>query len=573
MESRSHSFNEVGTLAAEASSNPVGAGPLYFSDHQSASCETFSAFQPDASAVIPHPSNNLGTITVPSTANQNGWATPESWESHRYLIEQLYQIKGESLPKVMRIMDSEYGFRATLVLNNQSFLRALLIFARKKMYKSRIKQWGLGKNIRESEARAIIRKNKQRADQGKRSEIRVRNQLQNLAHVFRYLQRKGISIEDIYAQQTAPPTPEAVKLFTPISSPILTPQVLASPERMFHCIQDYVKGSFESGTWIKTDPTYQCSSVKDKGNNSLSDIKGVYEDCSLAFSEHSKGLFDRAAQQLDVATARVKNIFIAEHPSSPQMLFNLIDYLSRRQKDWLLTAMFSSFSKQGKEILGSEHPLTGICEWLESIPESNFDDVMVRCMECMTDGFKSSLGPLHCSTLISRVNLISRETDDRNARIQKMQKLLDECRKTMRPDDVRILQIHKDIACQYYYMGHYYEAQTFLAKNIVWLELGSETVYNISCDLGMAAKCLYALGEVDSGIATLHQAIEVEMLTFDPQNSTARKWLFLLRDWYVEQGRWDYAAQVQQRTEELRPSIIQNDSTQSGRWSMKRIES
>ena len=89
----------------------------------------------------------------------------------------------------------------------------------------------------------------------------------------------------------------------------------------------------------------------------------------------------------------------------------------------------------------------------------------------------------------------------------------------------------------------------------------------------MAAECLYALGEVDLRIATLHQAIELEMLTFDPQNSTARKWLFLLRDWYVEQGRWDYAAQVQQRTEELRPSIIQNDSTQSGRWSMKRIES
>ena len=437
------------------------------------------------------------------------------------------------------------------------------------MYKDHIKQWGLDKKNKESEMRAIIRKQKQRADLGKGSVIRVRGQHRDFAKIVLYWHRKGVSIEDIIAQQTASSTPEAIEFSTPIPSPILTPQVLAIPERMFHCIRDYLKGSFESGTWIKTDPTYQCSSVKDQGN-SLNDIIGVYEDCSLAFSELSKGLFDRATQQLDVATARIKNIFTAEHPSSLQMLFNLIDCRSDREKDVLVTFTYRSFFTQGKKILGSEHPLTRICEWLDSVHGSDFDDIMIRCIESMTDEFESSVGPMHSSTLISRLKLITRETYERNAPIQKMQKLLDECGKTMRPDDVRILQIRKRIAYEYYDMGYYSKAKTFLEKNIVWFAEGSSTsamLYEVDSDLSMVAECQYALGEVDSGIATLHQAIDLRSMS-DPQDSTARTWLFLLEDWYVEQGLWDSAAQVQQGTKELRPPIIQNDPTQSGRWSI-----
>ena len=140
------------------------------------------------------------------------------------------------------------------------------------MYKKRIKQWGLDKKNKEPEMRAIVRKRKQRADQGKGSTIRVRGQVLDFEKVVRYFHRKGVSIEDIIAQQTASSTPKAVEFSTPVPSPIRTPQVLAVPERIMHCIQDYLKGSFESGTWIKTDPTHQCFSVKDKSNCS-SDIK------------------------------------------------------------------------------------------------------------------------------------------------------------------------------------------------------------------------------------------------------------------------------------------------------------
>ena len=105
-----------------------------------------------------------------------------------------------------------------------------------KVYKTHIKEWGLDKKNKEPEIRAIIRKNKQRADQGKRSNFRVRGRDIPLAEVVRYSKRKGVSYDEIIARKTASPTPETVEVFTPVPSPVATPQDLAIPESLFGTI-------------------------------------------------------------------------------------------------------------------------------------------------------------------------------------------------------------------------------------------------------------------------------------------------------------------------------------------------
>ena len=116
------------------------------------------------------------------------------------------------------------------------------------MYKTRIKQWALDKKSKENEMRAIVRKSKQRTDLGKRTTFRIRGRPVGFEKIASYWERKGMSIDDVIAERTASVTPEAVDYFTPLPSPIMTPELLATPERVLISIQDYFRGSFDSRT-------------------------------------------------------------------------------------------------------------------------------------------------------------------------------------------------------------------------------------------------------------------------------------------------------------------------------------
>ena len=138
--------------------------------------------------------------------------------------------------------------------------------------------------------RAIVRKKKQRADLGRGSIICVRGQNLDYAEVVRYWDRKGVAVDDVIARWTSSPTPEAVEFSTPVPLPIQTPQVLAIPEQMFRCIRNYVQGSFESGSWVKTDASSRCYSIKD-GGASFRDLEALRDQCYFACSLFSKNLF------------------------------------------------------------------------------------------------------------------------------------------------------------------------------------------------------------------------------------------------------------------------------------------
>ncbi|CAD6593216.1 MAG: hypothetical protein ASARMPREDX12_006943 [Alectoria sarmentosa] len=282
---------------------------------------------------------------VTHVTKPNGWAAKPNWARHEALIKQLYLYEKKSLGEVMRIMESQHGFRATV-----------------KMYKTHIKQWGLDKKNKEFEMRGIVRKNKQRADEGKGSIICVRGRLRNFAEIVRYWNRKGVSIDDIIARQTESPTPEAVEFFTPVPTPILTPQVLATPERMFRCIRDYCKGSFESGTWVRTEPLSLCYSIKDEKTLD-SRVEDFGTQCISACELFSRNLFQEAGQTLIAATAKTKNILSAEYPENLTALFRLIVIVRNKKRDEIALIILRQFSALGKVLLGSEHPLSRIYAW------------------------------------------------------------------------------------------------------------------------------------------------------------------------------------------------------------------
>ncbi len=416
------------------------------------------------------------------------------------------------------------------------------------MYKTQITKWDLDKKNKECEMRAIVRKNQQRADQGKRSIIRVRGQRQDFAKVVRYWNRKGVSIEDIIARRTASPTPEAVECLTPpLASPIVTPQALAIPERTFRCIQDYFRGSFESKEWVKTESSIPSYTIRE--NRIFGDpMTDLSSQIDLACQLLCRKRFKEAGQTLIIATAKIKTIIKVQHPESLGKLFWLIILIRQVGKDELALILLRQFSALGRVLLGSDHPLVRVLGWIDAAYASGFDDLVIRCLGITADQFENTLGRMHTTTLHSRLMIIW--VTQWESRVPLIENLLHECENELEAHDDRILAVRCSLAYEHFRKNSYVEARRLGQENIACVKhisLEDDRSFEQAEGLYLVAKCEYALSEVDLGIETLREAIDLYISTIGPQDGRVRQWLMYLEEWYLEQGCWSAAAQTQDR--------------------------
>ena len=537
--------------------NPIDIGALNVPDHQLTPYQPAAAFQLDTLEIRLPSASHVGDATAAPIPKINGWAAKEDWAKHQALIKQLYFHEKKPLAEVMRLMENRHGFKATLVLRaTHFFFRAPLTFGRVKMYKTHIKQWGLDKKNKGPEMRAIVRKNQQRATQGKRSIIRVRGQLRDFAEIVRYLNRKGISIDDIIARRTASPTPEAVELFTPVPSPIRTPQELAIPERIFRTTRDYIKGSFESATWVWTESDSLCYSIKDR-EGAIGLMTDLHHHCINVCELFSRNLSHEAGRTLIIATAKIERILLQEDPHALSGLFWMIYDIRRNNRDRMASIILRQFSALGKKLLGSEHPFARVLEWTDSRFGSDFEDITIRCMEIIVALFESRVGPMHLSTVFSRESLIS-TIHALDTRIPMLQNWLGECEKTLQPNDVRVSHIRRRLAEAYFGKGCYAEAETLMQQDIAWTQsLSFNTVTSIqqSGALYIVAWCQYGRGDVDLGIATLYQATDISTSIWGPQDGRVRQYVLYLESWYLERGDLVYAAYMREWRQNILKSI------------------
>ena len=125
MTSHSHSSNDGVTLAAIAGANPTDAGSWSAPGHQSTAHQTPLAFQSDALGMMSNVPNEVGVGTNAPARERSGWAAKEDWTRHQALIKQLYLYRKKSLKEVMRHMEGQHGFRATLVIRTVLFFRGV----------------------------------------------------------------------------------------------------------------------------------------------------------------------------------------------------------------------------------------------------------------------------------------------------------------------------------------------------------------------------------------------------------------------------------------------------------------
>ena len=118
------------------------------------------------------------------------------------------------------------------------------------MYKTRLAKWGLYKNNRELEMKAIFSKLTECVAAGKECSFELRGHKVDLRDCERYFKRKCFNIRDVISWKAAhTTTPSGLRCFTP------EPQ-----ERLLADVRTYFLGCFENGIWVPTSIEYMCYS-------------------------------------------------------------------------------------------------------------------------------------------------------------------------------------------------------------------------------------------------------------------------------------------------------------------------
>lgn len=186
----------------------------------------------------------MGTSSPDSDASssQQQYAKAGDWEQHRDTITKLYRDQDLHLDEVISIMARDHQF-----------------FANQRMYKTRIKKWGIDKNQKAKEVGYMLKVKQQRAALGKDTEFVVRGRKVDWGKIEQYLKRDpallrktaGDTLEIGNAAgiicKTPPPDP-AVALSIP--PPPIGSMENRLPEEIALLARDYFKGCFEKGVWI-----------------------------------------------------------------------------------------------------------------------------------------------------------------------------------------------------------------------------------------------------------------------------------------------------------------------------------
>ncbi|KAK4234955.1 Clr5 domain-containing protein [Achaetomium macrosporum] len=175
---------------------------------------------------------------------QELYASPEDWEAHRETITRLYLHEKRSLQEVMEYMALNHFFFATV-----------------KMYRTRIRKWGIDKNNKAVEVAYMLRLKKQRDVLGKKSCFFIRNRPVDWEDIERYLARtpdfwvkhgrdsfdSSKYALEITCKTPPPESPRTVPACLPTK--LDAAQELRVHEEILRFFRDYTEGSFERGLW------------------------------------------------------------------------------------------------------------------------------------------------------------------------------------------------------------------------------------------------------------------------------------------------------------------------------------
>ena len=410
---------------------------------------------------------------------------------------------------------------------------ALTMTLRIKVYKTHIKQWGLDKKNKENEMRAVIRKTACRATKGKDSTFYIRGKTVDFENVVRYWQRKGVfSIDEIIARREASKTPEAVECYTPVLSPLRTPDELARDERMLVAVRDYQQLSLQTGM----------------GSSSiLTQLTTLYSLSILSCDLFHKQSSHEAGQALIKATAGIQSIVQAQSPDSVSYMLGTIQYLHSHNKAEIAKSILRQFAAMSHHLFPSEHPSRIIWSRLASVDLSDrghFGHVSRLSMRVNVDWLEKLLGPLHHTTIGAKLEVSASYRGSQLLRQRELglQSLFRECELTYGPDHDRTSRLGLELA--WYYLENDNPMEAKRRAQAVCNKTRSKNwrVYGLE----PLARLQHKIGEMVAAEENMRKAVDLGITIWGCHDGEVHQMMLELEDWLAEQGELDSAAQLRE---------------------------
>ncbi|KAG0649527.1 hypothetical protein D0Z07_4257 [Hyphodiscus hymeniophilus] len=439
------------------------------------------------------------------------------------MFKRLYVDEGKTLKEVMAVMEKEKGIKAT-----------------PKMYKDRIKQWGLDKNNKEHELAALLRKKTQRDGVGKQSILKVRGRTVPLETIQNYFRRKRISLGQLPARYANASTPPGISCASPEASPRLihdvpralsTPLSLKVPEELLFNIERYMSVSFGNGTWVGLEDG---SLTNTASYEDLGDILMFWDYCvtGLLFFENKS--FMKGRRAFSRSFGLVQGFLKAEDPRTIDILLGIL--LSAIAQNFLeiVTQITVYISDIASILLNSEHPWGGIFKFLGSIEPSRLKEALIQCWKCVNKVYVQWLGQFHALSLNSEARLIEVATDKNNLvdAEQRLRKLHVQCR--AESGNKSNCDVMSKLWGNLHRQAKYTEAESVACEMVNAAREAED--YMLVEGLECASVAQFMQGKLDLAVRNMMEAVEFVCSHYGDSDTWALNKLVIEQQWLQHYG-------------------------------------
>lgn len=400
--------------------------------------------------------------------------------------------------------------------------------------------------------KAIIRKQAQRSRAGKKSLFFLRNSKVLEHKVNRYRKAMKLLSEE-QAMMLRAETPPGLVCYTPPASPLTTPPALEIPERIAKLAQDFIDGSFDSGSWIFSESG---GAVSTKGSQNF--IYAFNDQVHIVVNHSQSGETSYAYRNLKIAMARIEHIVSEEHPATLDILaFILLETMYFQNTSAVAFSLLRQFSAMSAVILPKRHPFNQVFARLVRLDMSHLKYTLIMARESQSDGFARRLGRFNWSTLqilVSSLELKSIEgathtTEGYLTLLQAVELVLDTF-------DPRLIFVRNHLAQHYFREGEFTKAAE-TAQNIIDLaaQTGNVQPHTHARALYMLSLAHHTLSKTISAEQNLRQAIHIQGTSYGWEDGCVLGYMSVLEYWLEGWERPDEAAEVRRQREEILDSM------------------
>lgn len=234
------------------------------------------------------------------------------------------------------------------------------------MYKRRLSQWNVQKNVKVNEVLAVLRsKDYTPGDPSRPEVVNVNGRNVPVNRVEQYLERRRRQLQalrkkgalDTHGQVYAPP-----------QLPFSAPDHLQVPEEMGRLIQQYIDGSFGAGAWMSGSNRDELRSRKSNGNV-VHLFSNLFDACSLLRQNEIQAGFQKMNQSLDFMGRALSE----EDPRFLVSTFRVLALCHWYNLPDIYRILLTHLKKLSGIVLGSGHPTSRIFTLLSSMQPSDRD--------------------------------------------------------------------------------------------------------------------------------------------------------------------------------------------------------